>query len=135
MALKTISAFNRSKAYQPRMISNDQDEDADILDDETLLENYLGTDAPKPPAGTDGAACMADWPPSRGRDLGLHLDAETLAWFQARYVDWRSTIAGVLQAWVAAQTRPRPDPQRTADIAHPSPTEAPPAPGPTSEAV
>jgi uncharacterized protein (DUF4415 family) len=101
------------------MISDEQDEDADILDDETQLETYLGTVAPKRAAGTNSATCMADWPPPRERDFGLNLDAETLAWFKARHVDWRSGMAGVLRAWVAVQTRASPNPKSKSDSVPP----------------
>jgi uncharacterized protein (DUF4415 family) len=110
------------------MISDEQDEDADILDDETQLETYFGTVAPKRVAGTDGAACMADWPPLRERDLGLNLDAETLSWFKARHVDWRSGMAGVLRAWVAVQTRPPQNPKTTPNSVDARPCETQAAP-------
>lgn len=86
------------------MISDEPDEDADTLDDETLLENYLGVSAPNCPAG-GSATDLPDWPQRRERDLGLNLDAETLAWFKTRHFDWQPTMASVLRAWVAAQTR------------------------------
>jgi uncharacterized protein (DUF4415 family) len=86
------------------MTSDEPDEDADTLDDETLLETYLGASAAKPGAG-DPAADLPDWPQRRERNLGLNLDTETLAWFKARHFDWQSKMASILRAWVAAQTR------------------------------
>jgi uncharacterized protein (DUF4415 family) len=98
------------------MISDEPDEDADSLDDETLLETYLGVSALKPAAG-DNATDLPDWPQRRERDLGLNLDAETLAWFKARHLDWQSTMASILRAWVAAHMRP--DNQHKAETASP----------------
>jgi uncharacterized protein (DUF4415 family) len=91
------------------MISDEPDEGADSLDDEALLESYLGVKAPKRQASVDSGACMPDWPPSIERELGLNLDAGTIAWFKANHGDWRASMAGVLRAWVAARTRKRPD--------------------------
>ena len=87
------------------MISDEPDEDADILDDETLLESYLGIKPPIRSAGDHGDD-LPDWPQRRGRDLCLNLDAETIAWFKARYTDWQATMASVLRAWVAVQKQP-----------------------------
>ena len=85
------------------MISDEPDEDADDLDDETLLQAYLGVGAAKP-ATTNSTADLPDWPQRRERDPSLNIDPETLAWFKARHGDWRGRMASVLRAWVAAQT-------------------------------
>jgi hypothetical protein len=90
------------------MISDEPDGGADSLDDEALLESYLGVKAPKRQASVDSGADMPDWPPSIERELGLSLDAGTIAWFKANHGDWRAAMAGVLRAWVAARTRKLP---------------------------
>ena len=105
------------------MISDEPDEDADNLDDETLLQTYLGAGDAKP-AATDDATDLRDWPQRRGRDLGLNLDAETLAWFKAGHVDWGSTMASIIRAFVAAQTGR----ERVADTAAAVPSAMPAAP-------
>ena len=85
------------------MISDEPDEDADNLDDETLLRTYLGVMPNRPTAET--ATELPDWPQPRQSDLRLNLDAETVAWFKARHADWQSAMAGVLRAWAAVQMR------------------------------
>ncbi|WP_428533728.1 hypothetical protein [Rhodopila sp.] len=85
------------------MISDEPDEDADNLDDETLLRAYLGVGAATQ-AATDSTTDLPDWPQRRERDPGLNIDPETLAWFKARHGDWRGRMASVLRAWVAAHT-------------------------------
>ena len=97
------------------MISDESDEDADTLDDEDLLESYLGPDsteraAAKRKSGADIAAAVRDWPASREREAGPEVDAQTLAWFKTNHTDWRLGMAAVLRAWVAARTRPPRDP-------------------------
>jgi uncharacterized protein (DUF4415 family) len=87
------------------MISDEADEDADSLDDEAVLETYLGVKAPRRGSVADSPTAMPDWPQSPRHQLGLDLDADTLAWFKANHADWRSRMAGVLRAWVAARTR------------------------------
>jgi uncharacterized protein (DUF4415 family) len=91
------------------MISDEPDEDADSLDDQALLETYLGAKAPNRDTAATSAASLPDWPPPIERELGLNLDTGTIAWFRANHTDWRSAIAGVLRAWVAARTRPHPE--------------------------
>ena len=60
-----------------------------------------------PRQGNDNAASDAttlpDWPEAV-RDIGLNLDAETLAWFKAANTNWRSAMRSVLRAWVVANT-------------------------------
>jgi uncharacterized protein (DUF4415 family) len=86
------------------MTLDEPDEDADTLDDEAALEGYLGDAPPKPDSGASSAAVLPDWPPQAVRDIGLSLDAETLAWFKATNADWRREMRSVLRAWVAAKT-------------------------------
>ena len=92
------------------MISDEPDEDADTLDDDELLENYLALgSAERVPAkrksGADSASAVLDWPQSPERDTGPDVDSRTLAWFKANHTDWRLGMADVLRAWVAARTR------------------------------
>jgi hypothetical protein len=104
--LKAISAFlvpAISEAFQSTMISDEPDEDADILDDETAFERYLGDAASTPDPAASGTTELPEWPPRAVREVGLSLDAETVAWFQARNGDWRREMRFVLQAWVAAK--------------------------------
>jgi hypothetical protein len=89
------------------MISDEPDEDADILDDETAFENYLGDGTPKPDTTASGTTGLPDWPPRAVLDVGLSLDAETLAWFKAANGKWRNEMRFVLRAWVAAKTAER----------------------------
>lgn len=89
------------------MISDEPDEDADILDDETALESYLGDAPPRTDSVASGTTELPDWPPRAVRDIGLTLDAETLAWFKAANGNWRREMRSVLRAWVAAKTAER----------------------------
>jgi uncharacterized protein (DUF4415 family) len=89
------------------MISDEPDEDADILDDETALECYLGDAPPKAGNTASGTPELPDWPPRAVQDIGLSLDAETLAWFKAANGNWRNEMRLVLRAWVAAKTAER----------------------------
>jgi hypothetical protein len=86
------------------MISDDPDEDADTLDDETVLETYLGDGPLRPDTAASVATELPDWPPQAVRDVGLNLDLETLAWFKAANANWRREMRAVLRAWVAAKT-------------------------------
>jgi hypothetical protein len=96
------------------MISDEQDEDADYLDDGALLQAYLGHRRPKRTgvAGASGpgsnASGVPDWPPPWEREVGLDLKPATIVWFRATHVDWRSTMSGVLRAWVVAHTPRQP---------------------------
>jgi hypothetical protein len=104
---KLFQHSRTSKAFRSTMISDEPDEDADILDDETALESYLGDAPPRLDRAASGAAELPDWPPRAVQDIGLHLDVETLAWFQAAVADWRREMRSVLRAWVAAKTAER----------------------------
>ena len=91
------------------MISDEPDEDADTLDDDTALETYFG-ETSNPGSGAGSISEVSDWPPPEPEDAWLTLDPEMLSWFQARYADWRRQIRHVLNAWIAAQgTRRRTD--------------------------
>jgi uncharacterized protein (DUF4415 family) len=85
------------------MIPDDPDEDADALDDGAMFENYLGDTPPSQDSATSDATTLPDWPEAV-RDIGLNLDAETLAWFKATNTNWRSAMQSVLRAWVVANT-------------------------------
>jgi len=92
------------------MISDEPDEDADALDDDSLLETYAGVGSQR--SGADGTPDVRDWPPSsRGADAGSYIDAETLAWFRTNWTDWRSELNLVLRGWIAGYTRPPSDAQ------------------------
>jgi uncharacterized protein (DUF4415 family) len=84
------------------MIPDDPDEDADALDDGVVFDSYLG-DAPTTRDTASVATTLPDWPHAV-RDIGLNLDAETLAWFKSANTNWRSAIRSVLRAWVVANT-------------------------------
>jgi len=84
------------------MISDEPDEDADALDDDVAMESLLDEVRPKA-NGDHSTTRLPDWPPRSGDDLGLALDAETLAWFKAGHADWRCQIRSVLRAWVIAK--------------------------------
>jgi uncharacterized protein (DUF4415 family) len=85
------------------MISDDPDEDADALDDGTVLDNYLGDAPSSPDSAPSEATTLPDWPQT-ARDIGLSLDTATLAWFKATNINWRSAMQSVLRAWVVANT-------------------------------
>lgn len=109
------------------MISDHPDEDADNLDDENLLEAYLGVGMPTSdrggtPTSERGEATAAgglDWPGSHARDIGLTVNAETLAWFKANHSDWRLAIESVLRAWVDARTANAQRSSREAETGNP----------------
>jgi uncharacterized protein (DUF4415 family) len=88
------------------MISDEPDEDADTVDDETLLETCVGAEPPKRDSSVDHAPDMPDFPRSRkAPNVRTDLDAGTLAWFKANHADWQQQIGAVLRAWVAARSR------------------------------
>jgi hypothetical protein len=94
------------------MISDEPDEDADALDDETLLDNCTGTDPRGPRTGLANGPDLRGWPPScRRPDARPAIDAETLAWFKASRTDWRAELDLALRAWAVGQTQPRPGAQ------------------------
>jgi hypothetical protein len=85
------------------MISDEPDEDADGLDDDKALEALVGDAGPRP----DGASpplSLPEWPTPGQHDLGLYIDAETLAWFKSAHPDWRRQMGLVLRAWMIANT-------------------------------
>ncbi len=83
------------------MISEDPDEDADNLDDETLLRQYLG--AEKNVSG-DSVESIPDWPPRALCDVAFTVDSEISGWFKRHHGDWRRAMRLVLRAWVVAHT-------------------------------
>ncbi|HQT76581.1 MAG: hypothetical protein B7Z80_19235 [Rhodospirillales bacterium 20-64-7] len=88
--------------------SNEPEADADDLDDDELLEAYLGIDAGsgiKDPAIAAQPSSIPDWPSRLTRDLRLDLnvDADTVEWFKAHHTDWRAEMRFVLRAWVRAE--------------------------------
>jgi hypothetical protein len=85
------------------MIPDDPDEDADALDDSVVFENYLGYASPRQDSAGSDATTLPDLPEAV-RDIGLNVDAETLAWFKAANVNWRSAMRSVVRAWVVANT-------------------------------
>jgi hypothetical protein len=106
------------------MISDEPDEDADTRDDESALEAYLGDASAAPNGDAKTTPRLSDWPPKAARDIGLNLDIETLAWFQATHADWRHAMRAVLRAWAAvkatqcaASQTPPPDPSVIAESA------------------
>jgi hypothetical protein len=87
-------------------ISDDPDEDADNLDDDALIEAYLGTGTRVAQSNTlaaDAGQEMPEWPPLKVRNIELTIDSATIAWFVGNHADWRREIGYVLRAWVAAQ--------------------------------
>jgi hypothetical protein len=92
------------------MISDEPDEYADNLDDDSLLRTYLGAGSRSGGAGASGPepdrlSVVPDWPPSAMQDPGLPVDAETLKWFETNHRDWRQGMCSVLRGWVEARTR------------------------------
>jgi hypothetical protein len=99
------------------MISDEPDEDADGLDDDTVLEALVGDVGPRP----DNACSLPllpEWPIPGQHDIGLEVDAATVAWFKSSHPDWRRQMGLVLRAWMIANTAnqtPGAYPQSTAD--------------------
>jgi hypothetical protein len=83
------------------MIADEPDEDADTLDDDDALDGVLG-DGPAKPDDSPPRIELAAWPAPGVCEIGLNLDAETVAWFKRTYPDWRHRMRGVLRAWVTA---------------------------------
>ncbi len=86
------------------MISDEPDEDAELLDDDALIEAITGPVTQPCSAGSTTAA--ADWPLRPRHGEALTVDGAILAWFQARDSAWQPQIQAVLRAWIAAQTSP-----------------------------
>jgi uncharacterized protein (DUF4415 family) len=101
------------------MISDEPDEDADLLDDEAALETYLGDAPPKSDSANPAAPQLPDWPRRAVDGIGLNLDAETLTWFKAAGADWRGQIRSVLRAWVAAKAAERQTTGQAEPVAEP----------------
>jgi hypothetical protein len=93
------------------MISDEPDEDADTLDDDSVLETCFDPSAAKTEAREQTArnrgvvaTHVRDWPQSCTPEADFGLDPETLAWFKANHADWRLAIGSVLRGWVAAKS-------------------------------
>jgi hypothetical protein len=86
------------------MISDEPGEDADSLEDDKMMEAYLG-DGSKEPADRSGTVPgLPEWPPLVSTDVALSMDAATIAWFKANHADWRRQVRLVLHAWIAAHS-------------------------------
>jgi hypothetical protein len=88
------------------MISDEPDEDADTLGDDPTLETFFDDE----PLKSDSPCTMLDateWPGRLAPDVGLHVDTETLTWFQANHVNWRRQMRFVLRAWMIANAANR----------------------------
>src|SRR5271166_3996200 len=83
------------------MISDEPDEAADLLDDDELVQAL--TCATATPAAPGAAPAHGDWPPRGRHEEELIVDADILAWFQAKHTDWQEYIRAVLQAWIVAR--------------------------------
>jgi uncharacterized protein (DUF4415 family) len=86
------------------MISDEPDEDADLLDDDALIEAATGPI--NQPSIQSNTATPSDWPPRARQGEPLTVDDDIQAWFQSRETDWRSAARAVLRAWIAAHARP-----------------------------
>jgi hypothetical protein len=85
------------------MISDEPDEDADLLDDDALIEAATGPVTK--PSILDSTPAPADWPPRACQAAEtLTVDGDILAWFRARDTNWQPHIHAVLRAWIAART-------------------------------
>src|ERR1700722_20319894 len=94
------------------MISDEPDEDADTLDDEGLLETYVGAGPPQQQSGAPHAADLQEWPQLSGTPgAGSDIDAATPPWFKANHVDWQEELRTVLRTWASVQAQPLPDTQ------------------------
>lgn len=89
------------------MISDEPDEDADILGDDPTLEAFLD-DVPLRPDQACTTLHATEWPGRLAQDVGLHVDIETLAWFQANHADWRRQMRSVLRSWMIANAANQP---------------------------
>jgi hypothetical protein len=85
------------------MILDEPDEDADALDDDTALE-CLVSDAEARPDDASHAQTLPEWPMRGQHDIGLTVDAVTMAWFKSTHPDWRRQMSSVLRAWMIANT-------------------------------
>jgi hypothetical protein len=84
---------------------DDAHEDVNNLDDEELIEACLGLGSDNRPKQSGVRFAQWDWPPEAGDPRSVEIDAEVLAWFQARSVAWRKVINAVLRGWIEASTR------------------------------
>ncbi len=85
------------------MISDEPDEDADALDDDTAIESLLGDGS----ARRDDVApptVLPEWPAHDCCNIELQIDAATIAWFRSSYPNWQRQMGLVLRAWMNANT-------------------------------
>jgi hypothetical protein len=88
------------------MISDEPDEDADTVDDETLLETCMGAVLPKREANAGHVSDFQDFPQSYGvPNMSTEIDADIVAWFKANHADWQQQMGAVLRGWVVAHSR------------------------------
>jgi hypothetical protein len=85
------------------MISDEPDEDADLLDDDTALDSLMGDVGPRSDVAASSPA-LPEWPTRGQHEVGLPVDAETLAWFKSAHPDWRRQMGNVLRAWMITNT-------------------------------
>ena len=85
------------------MISDEPDEDADSLDDDTLLMAFL--DGPQAADRATAASAPQDWPPRNRCMEALVVDADILAWFKTNHQDWQRQIGCVLRGWIVWHSR------------------------------
>ena len=100
------------------MISDEPDEDADTLDDDTLRRQpMLDDETLRGPCWCGfpvrerirTSASVREWPPPPAASgTGADIDAATLAWFKANHADWQAELRTVLQTWVTEQSQPPP---------------------------
>jgi hypothetical protein len=95
------------------MISDEPDEDADTQDDESLLENFIDSDAGEANPGDRDAKKRApvaiiavsfeDWPQPSLRGSDTDCNAEMLSWFKTNHANSRVAMATVLRGWIGAR--------------------------------
>ncbi len=85
------------------MISDEPDEDAEEIDDDTILGSLVGKDAIGQ-LDVPQRSLIPEWPTNSDRGIDLQVDAETMAWFRSSHPDWRRQMGLVLRAWMIANT-------------------------------
>jgi hypothetical protein len=88
------------------MISDEPDEGADTVDDETLLETCVGADLPKREPNVAPGSDFSDFPQVYGmQNMNTEIDVDIVTWFKANYADWQRQMGAVLRGWVASHSR------------------------------
>lgn len=85
------------------MNSDDPGEDADILDDDGVIDGCLNV--PLAPCADAVGAVMREWP-SGASGTSVAVDDVTLAWFRSHHADWPQQMAVVLRGWAMGQIAP-----------------------------